>query len=97
MRGDVARGISAGKNRIKRLTAGLEPFVEHLGLEQRSREVRKGESRIRFARKEPPADCRQYGRFIPDRVGSRNLPPLETGGRDVLYVQRTGQIRPIGE
>ena len=40
----------AHKDSGQSLIPDIEPFVEHHGLEQRSREVREDETRIRFAR-----------------------------------------------
>jgi predicted amidohydrolase YtcJ len=79
-------------NGAQRLPAGFQPFVEHLGLEQRSREVREDKVRIRFAREEPAAQERQtVGFFRRGRSrAARNLRPFQAVRRDVLKIQRTG-------
>src|SRR5690606_18800990 len=89
--------------------AGFQPFVENNCLEQRSREVTKDKTRIRFAHPEPPAQGSQDG-FIRHRLlpgqgpfslktegrATRNLLPYESGSRDVLENQRTGSIDQLG-
>ncbi len=79
-------------------TAGFDPFVEHFGLEQRSREILEEESRIGFARPEPLAEDREgevvaqagagagerRSGFLAERRASRNLLLHERSRRDVL-------------
>src|SRR5581483_9737404 len=90
------------KGGVERFVARFEPFVEHQGMEQRSREAREGETRIGFARPEPfsqkgekssvsdgeAALKRRPGR-LAERGAARNLLPHQSGGRDVLKIQRT--------
>jgi hypothetical protein len=54
------RRPGGGHHGVERFAARFEPFVEHLGLEQRSREVREDKTRIRFTRPEPAAQGRQH-------------------------------------
>ena len=49
---------------LARFVTGIEPFIEHFSLEQRSREVGQDKSRIRFAREEPAAHQRQQTRAV---------------------------------
>lgn len=55
MRDDRSGSPHPGNNGVEPLMSGLEPFIEYLGLEQRSREACEQESRIRFASEVPLA------------------------------------------
>ena len=46
MRHDRRGSSRTGQNGVEALMAGFEPFIEHFGLEQRSRESFQEESRI---------------------------------------------------
>ncbi len=105
------RGGREGKNGVETFVPGVEPLVKNTGLEQRSREARKGESRIGFARHEPTTRKRDYGfggdrsptlHRVPgglaERRAATNLLAYQVAGRDVLNVQRTKVIEPsLGE
>jgi hypothetical protein len=90
---DVRGGTGTGQNGIETFVPGVQPFVEHVSLEQRSREVGEDKSRIRFAREEPPAREREDG--FPHPGAARNPPLHQASGRDVLNVQRTGPVQEI--
>lgn len=85
--------------------ARLEPFVEYFCLEQRSREVRKDEARIGFARPKPTThdaednlvwnrktlfQCTLGG--LAGGRAARNLLSYHFNRRDVLKIQRTGSF-----
>jgi hypothetical protein len=101
------RGGGDAQDGVETFVTRVEPLVEDTGLEQRSREACKGESRIGFARHEPstyqsdddlggdggPTSLRQLGRLAKGRAAT-NLLAYQSAGRDVLNVQRTKLIDP---
>jgi len=83
---DCLGGPTHRENSGQGFITGLEPLIEHSGLEQRSREVGQDESRVRFAREEPLAHERKGVGFIGHgrSRATRNPMTLQQSQGDVL-------------
>lgn len=104
----AAFGGGGSTHAVETFVTGVEPLVKYTGLEQRSREAAKGESRIGFARHEPtpqesddgfggdggPSLQRVLG-GLAERRAATNLLAHQSAGRDVLNVQRTKLTFPL--